>query len=406
MKQAAPKGGLFCYVTMMEGFELNVPVRQLVNVVTLAQAIIFAAMLAPRAHRVSPAGWLLVSSLLILATVKADQLYQGLGLLHQFPDHGFLLAPFQALMTPALYLYVCAKTDRDFKLHKGHLWHASLFALFFLYLFVFYFRLAPEAKAAMIESGFSGPLHRLVIPLIGDLVQLGYVIAALRRLQKFGVSLENWFSRTEDRNLLWLKRLMTLWGAIFVLHAAWTAAAGIFGAAPFARGVMDLLNFAHLAIANALAAIGFTDAASPARTEQPRPAEKYAGSALSADDRDTLFNKISKVMTDDALYLSPDLTLRDLAERAGATPRELSEAINGAGGVTFFEFVNRARVEHARRLLIDQPGLQVLSIAHQSGFNSKTAFNESFRKATGETPTGYRRRALAGRTVQSVEKPA
>ena len=91
----------------------------------------------------------------------------------------------------------------------------------------------------------------------------------------------------------------------------------------------------------------------------------------------------------------------ELASRLAATPRELSEAINGVGKQTFYDFVNHYRREAAKDALIKDPASQVLEIAFDCGFNSKSTFNQLFKKATGLTPTAFRR----GRQSASDDRP-
>jgi len=52
--------------------------------------------------------------------------------------------------------------------------------------------------------------------------------------------------------------------------------------------------------------------------------------------------------------------------------------------------VNRHRIEHAKRLLRESPDCNVLTIALDSGFNSKSAFHIAFRRSTGTTPSNFR----------------
>ena len=394
----------------MDGSQFSVPLPQLINVVTLAQAVIFAGILLTDRFRQHAANLFLVAALLIMATIKGDQLFQMLGGLERYPQYGFLLAPVQALMTPVLYLFVTAKTSTDFKFEKGYLWHAAPFLMFTAYLFTIYFRLDIDQKTAMLAAGeFATPFNRLVVPLIGDAIQLGYVIAALQRLGRFGVSLRNWFSHVEDRDLRWLKRLIAIWGAVFVFHAAFAISAGAFGAIPFARTVLTGLDVIHLAMVNGLMLMGVT---AQQRTPDNAPAiettkVKYAASTLTAAERSSLFKRALEKMKAEALYLRPELTLKTLAETLSATPRELSEAINGVGGQNFFDFVNSARIEHAKGVLVREPEARILDIAFQSGFKSKTAFNEAFKKNTGETPSAYRRHnASSPATGQNAENPA
>lgn len=400
----------------MPAAAFTLPLDQVINVVTLTQCLIFAGFFWGRPAQTEISTWFLIASFLILAAVKADQIYQGLGGFRAYPQYGFVLTPVQAAMTQALYLFVVARTTESFKLRRRHLWHLTPALLVTVYLTATYYRLDLSDKIALVESGgLNTVANRLIVPLIGDGVQLAYLIAAYRRLEQFGVSLKEWFARVENRNLVWLKRLLTAWCAIFLIHAAFTVTA----AAPAMRAaaiiIVSALDLAHLLIANVLALMGAADLerrfagleAFPRSVSTPQEPEKYAASGLTSADRAALYDRAREALHEKALYLQPDLTLRDLAAAIGAPPRDVSEAVNGAGAQSFFEFVNLARVAHAQALLLREPQTRILDIAFRSGFNSKSAFNETFKKSAGVTPSEFRRgRDSSQKTGRSAENPA
>ena len=70
--------------------DLAVPFRELINVVTLAQALIFASLLVSGRFRQSVAHRFLAFAFVIIATVKFDQLYQFMGRLSHWPALGFI----------------------------------------------------------------------------------------------------------------------------------------------------------------------------------------------------------------------------------------------------------------------------------------------------------------------------
>lgn len=72
--------------------------------------------------------------------------------------------------------------------------------------------------------------------------------------------------------------------------------------------------------------------------------------------------------------------------------RELSLLINHHLDQHYFDFVNEYRIHHSMRILKDpaQRDRTVLDILYAVGFNSKSSFNTSFKKLTGQTPTQYR----------------
>ena len=95
-------------------------------------------------------------------------------------------------------------------------------------------------------------------------------------------------------------------------------------------------------------------------------------------------------------YLDPDLTIQLLAGQLQWPGRELSLLINQHLDQHFFDFVNEYRIQEAMQLLGDpaQRERTVLDILYAVGFNSKSSFNTSFRKLTGQTPTQFRRAAV------------
>lgn len=373
--------------------ELQVPLRELINVVTLAQALIFAAVLLIDRFRQSQANRILVVSFVIIATVKIDQLYQMLGGVEALPAYAFIFIPVQWLLTPSLYFFVVAKINGEFAFGRKQLLHLLPALASLAYLSTTYFFLPLEGKIAYLESGqLQNPVNALLIPLASDLIQLGYLVAAQRRLAHYGVTLRNWFSRVDDEDIAWIRRVITIWMAIFVGHMLFTVSVRIFEWYGLALAVLDGLNVAHLLMVNALmmlTVVGQFTVLAPAPVTVAK--QKYAASGTTSEERRALFARAQQDMQDHARYLDMDLTLGELAAAIGATPRDLSEAINGEGGVSFYDFVNRYRVAAARKLLLEEPGERILDIAYQSGFNTKSTFNKAFKAETGQSPSEFRK---------------
>lgn len=119
---------------------------------------------------------------------------------------------------------------------------------------------------------------------------------------------------------------------------------------------------------------------------------KYAKSGLADDQLQSYKRALRHLMQHDQVYLRPGLTLPRLAEAVGCSVNHLSQVINSGFGVSFFDFINRHRVDHAKVLLenLDDHGA-VLNIAFTVGFNSNSAFYAAFKKHVGMTPAHFRR---------------
>ncbi|HZI54714.1 MAG TPA: helix-turn-helix domain-containing protein, partial [Chitinophagaceae bacterium] len=72
-------------------------------------------------------------------------------------------------------------------------------------------------------------------------------------------------------------------------------------------------------------------------------------------------------------------------------PNTLSQVINSFENKTFYDYINGLRIEEFKTLVTDPGSRQftLLSLAFECGFNSKTAFNRNFKKATGQSPSDY-----------------
>ncbi|WP_411151335.1 GlxA family transcriptional regulator [Streptomyces sp. A30] len=86
-----------------------------------------------------------------------------------------------------------------------------------------------------------------------------------------------------------------------------------------------------------------------------------------------------------------DLSVESLAERARLSPRHFARAFRTETGMTPGRYVDRVRLEHARRLLEDT-GDGVEEISRASGYGTPEAMRRAFLKALGASPAEYRRR--------------
>lgn len=123
--------------------------------------------------------------------------------------------------------------------------------------------------------------------------------------------------------------------------------------------------------------------------EKPAP-ESYARSKLGDGARMRIRRKLESALAEQGVYRRSDLSLKALAELLNERPHYVSQVISQEFASNFHDLVNRHRIEHAKRLLREDPGGNVLAIAMDCGFNSKSAFHVAFRRCTGTTPSNFR----------------
>ncbi|MEU9568970.1 GlxA family transcriptional regulator [Streptomyces massasporeus] len=86
-----------------------------------------------------------------------------------------------------------------------------------------------------------------------------------------------------------------------------------------------------------------------------------------------------------------DLSVDALADRARLSPRHFARAFRAETGMTPGRYVDRVRLEHARRLLEDTAD-GVEEIARASGYGTPEAMRRAFVRTLGTPPAEYRRR--------------
>jgi AraC-like DNA-binding protein len=106
-----------------------------------------------------------------------------------------------------------------------------------------------------------------------------------------------------------------------------------------------------------------------------------------------LIDKLVGYMTAKKPYLNPELSLNTLAKELKISRGQLSQLINDGLGENFYDFINKYRVEEVKKLMADpeMAHFNLLGLAFEAGFKSKSTFNLIFKRFTGLTPTEYRK---------------
>jgi AraC-like DNA-binding protein len=90
-----------------------------------------------------------------------------------------------------------------------------------------------------------------------------------------------------------------------------------------------------------------------------------------------------------AEHLGEQLSLHQVAQAAHMSAFYFCKVFKGATGLTFTDYIARARIEKTKQLLLN-PHMRVSEAAYEAGFQSLSQFNRVFRRIVGESPTTYR----------------
>lgn len=310
------------------------------------------------------------------------------GVMLEYPFLYGLVAPVPLLHGLCLYLYVASVTNQFPKKKIGVWIHVVPALLAYLYLLKYFFFLPPSEQTIMLESQGAG--HELFVTLLFLGVALSgvvYIIWSILLLRNHRKNILDQFSEIEQVNLKWLQFLIyglaLVWSVvifsqndefIFVAVVVFVILIGFFGIQQ-----IDIFNNISAQTSNLTA------------DENEKNQIKYAKSGLTEDRSQELYDKLYPLLEKDKVYKQQELSISDLADMLDTHPNYLSQVINAMTGKSFYDFINTYRIEDFKKLVVEPTNKEftLLSLAYESGFNSKSSFNRYFKKSTGMTPTQY-----------------
>jgi len=126
----------------------------------------------------------------------------------------------------------------------------------------------------------------------------------------------------------------------------------------------------------------------PYRLVEARPAA--AGGSSLADPQG--FHNIGQICAFISENFREDIDAVAIASSADIHPKYAMSVFKKSTGMTLNEYVNLLRLSYAQAMLLRDNG-NVLRVAMESGFGSLSAFNKSFRKISGMSPSDFRHQA-------------
>jgi AraC-like DNA-binding protein len=122
-------------------------------------------------------------------------------------------------------------------------------------------------------------------------------------------------------------------------------------------------------------------------TNQP----KYSQSTLSDEKIQLIEKELNDYMINQKPYLNGNLTIQNISDYLNIPRQYISQVLNDKIGLSFSDYLSAFRIEEFKQKANDPAykNFTILALAIESGFNSKTSFNTSFKKHTGITPSEY-----------------
>lgn len=302
------------------------------------------------------------------------------------PNLFFLFAFAFFLEGPVLFWCVRSLTQKEFSFRPADVLHLIPALAVPVYLYLVYYRYPVDVKRDLVLDfqilGAEGA-HFTMFLTAQKVFVIIYGVMCLLQVAGYGIMLKNNFSN-ERTDLAWLRLLtggfLLVWTWIFAVHLV-----GLHDPGDALGDVMGISgNYLILMLIGTLLFYCFI---------HPEVLENFGAEGEQGRQIDPEYiERIRSVMESGKLFLNPRLTLDEFSEHVQLPSRVVSAVINRCLNQNFHEFVNRYRVDEAKRILgePDYSLLPILDVAIMAGFNSKTTFNRFFNKFSGHTPSQYR----------------
>lgn len=234
---------------------------------------------------------------------------------------------------------------------------------------------------------------------------IGVFIISVKKINRFQAQLQNEFADIERRSLAWIKKILTV---VVLLLALWIVPYVYAMVSktdvnrymyPLWIGMTIVVYWLAWSMFSRRSLFEYTppetlnqqeNEVTPENATLPLIPEKTEKSFPETWEQH--FPELTRLMTEEKLYLDFDISMSSLAEKMGLSNGYLSQIINQKKGQNFYDYVNTYRVKAVQEKLKDpaSSNLSLYGIALDCGFKSKSTFNAVFKKIIGLTPSAYK----------------
>jgi AraC-like DNA-binding protein len=322
------------------------------------------------------------------------------GLTLQFP---FLIAityPLLFFMGPLYYIYCRYLLDKSYKTTFKTVAH-FLPSLIVLLLMMPFYSMSAEDKLKLMsgivpDDTIKIPTAQLIFMGVHVAQTVAYIFASYKFIDKKEEELKHFSSDVfVVKKLDWLNAFSLYFSIYFLLYFI------VVVLLTFINSYQVQLDYLLLLITSiSMYAIGYSAISNPEIFKaipefELQSFELNTGKQVNGSRNSTRFpelkDQLLQYMDANKPYLKSDLKISELADSLSIPYYQLSQLINDEFLVNFYDFINKYRVEEAKKLLIeDDRNFKILAIAYEVGFNSKATFNRVFKKFTDLTPSEFK----------------
>jgi len=364
----------------------------LILTIGAVQGIVFSLILFKSTEYNKVANRILATMLILLSYRLLVQVLRLFGLGH-YDGWYYIMVDLNWIHGALIYFYTIAQIQPKFKFEKKHWIHflpvvLQVIISVYVRLQNLYWDGTKESLSWLGYHSYVVWMNNSTIYVVASALIIVYAYQAKKVLHSIQASVE-----IPTIKLRWIRRIINSFLAYFTLvliillvdfiqfkstGEEWYFYFTRFYYYPFFVGIAILTYWIGLE--------GFS------RRNDPEILMKNTLNPKEHSQLQAIAKKLQEAMKTDKLYKNPELSLNSLADELELKTYLISKSLSVILNKRFNDFVNEYRVMEFQRLLKDADNSKytLLSLAMESGFNSKSSFNRSIKKHLGLSPSDLR----------------
>lgn len=335
----------------------------------------------------------ILSVLLVTFSIRIGEIaFYWTSYVQDFPHIYDISTSMPLLFGVLIYFYVKYSQNEQDKIDYNFFIHLVPFAIYLIYLMPFYLQSAEYKLAELNNVTSLNPSYGIEFYTFRTLKLIHMVIYAVLTIDLIKAAKEKNLTKQQQNELRWHRYLII--GFIGFISVTGLQTFGI--AVSGYKYIIELDSALMITCAFMIYSSIYFTVKNPdifIGTFKKLPISKYKRSSLTEEKAEKYVKRLVKYMEEEKPYLNADLKLSDLSNSLSIHTHHLSQVINDKLKLSFSDFINRYRINEAKKMLKDSEydRYTILAISYEVGFKNKASFNSAFKKFTKTTPSEFKR---------------
>lgn len=334
-------------------------------------------------------GIVYLSIIILVCTVPVycANMLRDIGSYDVFVKVGHLAIFANVLLMPMIWFFARSQLEAGFRFRLASLYHFLPAVVSFVISILYYHEMSPDELFMDIAREASGSenLAHIVNDVIVFLQVFVYFTMSFLLIRKSKKTIQDNYFDSEYFNLRWTVNFVYLMALMFfVVFVAYVISPRtdswlipILNVLITCYIVYNAIHYPVTRLQQAEVSRVFEKGNNGIIVDDPK-LQEYAEVITSHLESTKMFTKL-------------DLSLRDVAKATGISDKNVSMAINKQLGCSFFELINKMRIDEAKRLMLlpESSLITIEAISLSCGFRSRSSFYSAFRRFENTSPTNW-----------------